>query len=102
MGFLTTKYTIRPIIPVRITTISHSTPLMPRFSASLYTHIATSIHITSQIMGRKQKMPVRHANPSVSPCALAFMLIASNVTALAVSPAIKALFLPNMVIPYPT
>jgi hypothetical protein len=93
---------IIPMMPSMTTIISHSMPLMPRFSASLYTHIATSIHITSQIMGRMQKMPLRHVNPSHSSCALAFMLIASNVAALAVSPAIKALFLPNMVIPYPT
>ena len=56
-SFLTMRYTINPRMPVMITIISHSTPLIPLDSASLYTQTQSSIAMMNQTIGIKQRRP---------------------------------------------
>jgi len=60
-SFLTMRYMINPIMPVRITTISHSTPLIPRDSASLYTQTQSRIATTNQMIGIRHNPPRSHS-----------------------------------------
>jgi hypothetical protein len=61
LSFLTIRYMISPIIPAMRTTISHRAPLMPLFSASLYTQTQSRIAMISHTMGMQQTIPVMPA-----------------------------------------
>ena len=56
-SFLTMRYIINPRMPVMITIISHSAPLIPLDSASLYTQTQSSIAMMNQTIGIMQKRP---------------------------------------------
>lgn len=56
-SFLTMRYMINPRMPVRITIISHSVPLIPLDSASLYTQTQSSIAMMNQTIGIRHKRP---------------------------------------------
>lgn len=62
LSFLTIRYIINPMMPVRITTISHNTPLIPRDSASLYTQTQSMILMMSQSIGIRQIVPTSHSS----------------------------------------
>jgi hypothetical protein len=67
LSFLTTRYTIKPMMPVIITIISHSAPLIPLDSASLYTQMQRRIDMTNQTIGIRQIRPAKPQPHSICP-----------------------------------
>jgi len=74
-SFLTMRYTINPTMPVMITMISHSGPLIPLDSASLYTQTQSMIAIINQTIGIRQKMPASPQAHSSCPIGIGIILL---------------------------
>lgn len=78
LSFLTTRYMINPMMPVMITIISHSPPLIPLDSASLYTQIQRRIDMINQTIGIRQIRPAMPKPHSICPIDIGITLLHLN------------------------